>query len=302
MSQDQTILDPLPESSRAGISLSGILIGLIVGIMVGLFYAWQIDPLVVRNVTPADLRPEDKQAYVISAAQEYAASQDLERVVTRLLAVEPEQNPFQVAADTACELIRTGQVTDLSHIEAIRSLRTIYEPQGYQATCDVTAFNTPVPVTVVVPTPTATFTPSITPAPSKTPTKQLAPLPANSPIPNSTTIAQDNATFREAFVEQYCDPNSSGIIEVYVRDTTSLGMPGMPIEVLDQERNRAVFYTGLKPERGDDYADFEMELGETYRVGIAGLGQPSRELEAVPCDESGTIISYRVVIQRFFDQ
>jgi hypothetical protein len=299
---DSPVLDPLPEGSRPGISLSGLLIGLILGLLLGLVYAWQIDPVVVRNARPADLRPEDKHVYIISAAQEYAASQNLERVVTRLLEVEPEKNPFQVAAETACELIRTGQVTDVSDIAVIRTLRTVYEPQGYQAACDVTAFNTPVPVTVIIPTPTATFTPSITPAPSKTPTKQLAPLPINTPIPGSTPLDRNGATFREAFVEQYCDPANSGIIEVYVRDITSLGMPGIAIEVVDNDRKRQVFYTGLKPERGDDYADFAMEAGKIYRIGVKDQGQPSRPLDAVPCDSEGTIISYRVVIQRFLPQ
>ena len=164
------------------------------------------------------------------------------------------------------------------------------------ADCDVAVFNTPVPVTIVQPTATATFTPSITPVATKTPTRAIDPIPVNTPIPRSTTEA--GSGFREAFVEPFCDPNSSGMIEIYVRDANSLGLPGIPVEVTWGNRQRASFYTGLKPERGDDYADFEMQAGETYRVGVRDEGQPSRELDAVPCDDEGTIASYRVVIQR----
>ena len=55
----------------------------------------------------------------------------------------------------------------------------VREPQGVQADCDTSAFNTPVPVTIVQPTPTVTFTPSITPVASKTPTQAIDPAPAS---------------------------------------------------------------------------------------------------------------------------
>jgi len=296
---DDHILEPLP-SGAGGISLSGVLIGFIIGLGLGLFYTWQIDPVVVRNTAPADLRPEDKQLYIIAAAREYNASGDLQRAVTRLLEVEPAQNPFELAADTACQLIRSGQVNDLDAIEVVRNLRAIYEPQGYLATCDTTFANTPVPVTIIVPTPTATYTPSITPVATKTPTAPVESAPLNTPIPRSTSLApQTDTTFREAFVEPFCDAAISGIIEIYVRDVDSLGLPGVAVEVSWGTRQSQTFYTGLKPERGDDYADFKMEANETYRVRVLNGGQISRELIPTPCDAVGTLTSYRVVLQRF---
>jgi hypothetical protein len=298
--QDE-ILEPLPEGPRINISLPGVLVGLMAGLILGLTYAWQVDPVVLRNTSPADLSQSDKETYVIAIAQEYAAEQNLERAITRLLEVSPEGNPFEVAAETACQLIRAGRVTDVSSIGVIRNLRSIYEPQGVSAGCDTAAFNTPVPVTIVVSTPTASFTPSITPVATKTPTKAIDPAPNNTAIPPSTSAAQSDGDFREAFVEAFCNPQISGIIEIYVRDTDSLGVPGTPVEVTWGNRESQVFYTGLKPERGDDYADFVMEAGESYRVSVLDESQPTREVDAVPCDDAGTITSYRVVIQRFFN-
>jgi len=41
-----------------------------------------------------------------------------------------------------------------------------------------------------------------------------------------------------------------------------------------------------------------MEAGESYRVSVLDESQPTRELDAVPCGDAGTITGYRVVIQR----
>lgn len=295
-SQDE-ILEALPPVSRPSISWAGALMGLVLGVVLGLIYAWQIDPVVVRNVSPADLQPSDHQAYIISAALEYSATGNLQRVVSRLLEASPDQNPFDVAATTACDLIRTGQVDDVGDIEIIRTLRSIYEPQGVQAPCDTQAFNTPIPVTLVQPSPTITFTPSITPVASKTPTIEIAPVPVSSAIPNINS-ATVGAGFREAFLESYCDSQNAGIIEVYVRSLDSSPLPGMPILIADNQRRESVFYSGLKPERGEDYADYQMEAGQSYRLGIQGEGILTRIIDAIPCDAGGTLASYRVVLQQ----
>jgi hypothetical protein len=291
------ILEALPPSNRPSISWAGALVGLVLGLVIGLVYAWQIDPVVVRNVAPADLQSADQQAYIVSAALEYSAKGDLQQAVERLLEVAPDQNPFEVAANTTCELIRTGQVDDVGDIEVIRSLRSIYEPQGVQAPCDTQAFNTPVPVTLVIPSPTITFTPSITPVASKTPTLEIAPAPVSSPLPNSTQ-AVGGTRFREAFLESYCDPANNGLIEVYVRDSASNPLSGVAILIADNQRREALFYSGLKPERGEDYADFQMEAGQSYRLGIEGEGMLTRAIDAIPCDAAGTLASYRVVLQQ----
>lgn len=298
---DSEFLEPLPE--RRSISWVGVFLGLLLGLGIGLVYTRIIDPLVVTNADPADLRLEDKQIYVAAAAQEYAASKNLERLVFRLLEVEPDRDPFQLAAETTCSLIRSGQVDSLTDFEVVRNLRAIYESQGVVAACDVSFSNTAVPITIVIPTPSITPTATITPVATKTPTPDIEPLPINTPLPTQTPVERENSAFREAYVEQFCDPAISGLIEVYVRDTNGLGIAGTPIQVTwDNAQQHQIFYTGLKPERGDEYADFEMEAGEVYTVGVLNEGEPSRRLEAVSCDGAGTLISYRVVIQRTFNR
>jgi len=298
------ILDPITDRFRPGISWIGVLVGLALGIALGLFYSWQIDPIIVRNISPADLRPADRQMYIVAAAQEYASDQNLQRAVERLIEADPEANPFETAANTVCDLIRTGQIDSITSIGVIRNLRSIYEPQGVQSPCDTSAFNTPVPVTIVASTPTATFTPSLTPVASKTPTQPINAQPISTAIPTSTQVSADGSIFRQVFLEQFCDPVLNGVIEIYVRDASSVDLPGVAVEASwANGQRRQVFYTGLKPERGNGYADFGMETGQTYRLSILNeTGQPTQSLEASTCDEAGTLISYRVIMQRIFPQ
>lgn len=298
------VLDPIPEDEKGlGISWTGVFIGLAVGIGLGLLYAWVIDPVVIRNVSPADLRSEDQRLYVAAIAQEYGDSGNLQLAINRLLDVDPDSDPFQLAADTTCELIRSGQINDVSSISVIRNLRSLYEPQGIVADCDTQIANTPVPVAIVSAEPSITPTVTLTPVASKTPTVPIPPQANNTPLPTNPVPEADGATFREAGLESFCSADFSGTIEVYVRDTNGIELPGVAVEVLwNNGQERQVFYTGLKPVRGQGYADFTMTPNQSYRVNVLDEGQPSRELEAVPCDDTGTIISYRVVIQRFFNQ
>ena len=296
------ILEPLDHHPRrSGFSLSGALLGLVLGLLLGLLYSREIDPIVVRNVAPENLVVEDKQAWVIAAAQEYAASGDLQRAVERLLEIEPDENPFDVAATTTCELIRSGQINNVTSIDVIRNLRAMYEPQGFVAECDTAAFNTPVPVTLVLPTPTQTATATITPAATKTPTQAVEPVGFDTPTPSVTLPEHEGVVYRAVRIEPFCDPKSPGILEVYVREDSGESLPGTAVELIwENGQKKQTFYTGLKPERGSDYADFQMEAEQGYRLEIVdGVTEAIQVLEAVSCDTEGTLRSFRIVVQRY---
>ena len=300
MNHNDDILDPIPERAGSHFVWIAALLGLLIGLGFGLYYALEIDPVQIRNVAPGDLRPGDKQFYVVSIAQEYASDGDLARAVERFLEVQPDSNPFDLADQTVCDLIRSGRVETVSDVTVIRNLRAIYESQGFVSSCDTSAFNTPVPVTIVVPTATITPPPTITPVATKTPTQPFS-VPGNTPLPSGTPASTDGTIYRQQFAEQFCDPALSGIIEVYVRDFNNVGLPGIGVEVSwDNGQEREIFFTGLKPEHGDDYADFDMAVGQSYRLEIADAeSELSQPLEAVICDAAGTLRSYRVVIQKF---
>lgn len=90
------------------------------------------------------------------------------------------------------------------------------------------------------------------------------------------------------------------MIEVRVQDFEGTGLPGQPVRVRWTD-GESTFYTGLKPERGPSYADFEMEAELSYTVEMPGLSDPSTTpLVADSCfTEFGdqSVTSYRVVFR-----
>ncbi|MBZ0275650.1 MAG: hypothetical protein K8I60_05880, partial [Anaerolineae bacterium] len=96
-----------------------------------------------------------------------------------------------------------------------------------------------------------------------------------------------------------CSTALSGLIEVFVQDFNGDGVPGIEVRVRWNDGEDR-FFTGLKPERGPAYADFQMEADKGYTVELPGRSDPSQQLIARPCTaENGqdAIILYRVVFR-----
>jgi hypothetical protein len=200
-------------------------------------------------------------------------------------------------AQVACRLAQSGYVNSSSGIEAVRAMKTLYQLQGRSGCADelvlVAAQPTPV-VNVVLPTPTP-------PAPpTKTPTVAPSPLPTATPLPVFVPTSEPVRQYALINVATFCDPQQSGVIEVFVQDFNGTGIPGQPVRVRWDE-GEDVFYTGLKPERSPAYADFQMTDGVSYSVDMPERSEPSsRELVAAPCTTENGVratTSYRVVFR-----
>jgi hypothetical protein len=193
----------------------------------------------------------------------------------------------------------SGQVQTASDIQAMRNLIAIAEPQDVDLNCDISLYATSAPPTVVTLAPTVTPSPTVPPIATKTPTVS-----GPSPTPLAADASPTPATSRNEFViaatSPFCDPNRDGIIIVQVRDRNGFPLPGIEVMVTWNDENGQQedrFFTGLKPDINEGYADFQMEPGETYQVGLVGRSNLSNPLEArQSCGESGTL-SYEVVIQ-----
>jgi hypothetical protein len=85
-------------------------------------------------------------------------------------------------------------------------------------------------------------------------------------------------------------------VEVYDVDG-STGIPAQEIRAR-WDNGESRFFTGLKPEKGAGYADFQMEQGKDYIIDMPGHADPvPQPLSAVPCTTSTgerAIISYRI--------
>jgi hypothetical protein len=285
---------------RSQVSWFGLILGLVLGVGGGIFYAWNVAPVEEYDTAPWQLREQDLAHYVVAIMMQYSYDGDLGGAIQSVIDLRLDgSDPIQQVADIACDLARTGYVDSNSGRRAIRVMMAFYQGQGKSSCADalIPAEDT-VPTQVVqVVLPTATLVP---PA-SKTPTPEGALGATATPPP----LFAPTATPQRAFTlvggyPTFCSTELSGIIEVRVRDFNGQEIPGQPIRVRWSD-GESTFFTGLKPERGPGYADFEMEPGREYIIEMPGLSDPSdRSLIADDCfTESGeeAIRSYRIVFQ-----
>ncbi len=277
----------------------GGLLGALIGIIVGLNYGWNINPVVGTDVSPWQLNHDGRTNWIIAASLAWARDGDIVGAANRLNALHLSDRTFQVVADTACELARSSYAQSQSGLIAIRSMVNLAAGQG-KASCaaDLISLNSPTPaptITVIAPTKT------LPPPPTKTPT-----LPPGATITPGATEGSATATpaagkFQVVRYEPYCSAKAPGLIGVYVQDASANGIPGIEVHVSGANGTDR-FFTGLKPEIDDGYADFTMEAGETYTVTLANNAERSEDLKASPCTdkETGTSItvSYRVFFRR----
>jgi hypothetical protein len=278
---------------RRPISWFALLLGLAIGIGGGLFYAWGVNPRIEYDTEPWQLTENDRANYIVAIVLEYTHDGDLGRAVQRLVDLRPKADPIQEVADVACRLATTGYVTNNSGLRAVRSLMQFYQLQGRKGCADSLISLTEATREVVIDVPTPTPMPPATKTP--VPQTDVKPSPTPPRIVLPTNPPQNDFTMLKA--ETFCDTEVSGVIEVFVQDFNGEGVPGQAVRVR-WDGGDSTFFTGLKPERGPGYADFDMEQGKGYIVEMPGRSNPTTQpLNAVPCnttDGKGAITSYRV--------
>jgi hypothetical protein len=280
------------------IAIWALIIGLIVGIALGLSYAWLIDPIQEISTRPEQLRQEDKAHYAVAILLNFAYDSDLGMAVNRLLELNLGTDPIAEVAAMACNLARTGYVDSTAGLRGVRAMRTFYQLQG-RSGCADTIIPDPQDVPLEIAIEVATPTQTLPPPPSKTPGADIG-----SPTPNSIVLVPTIPPQRsyEGFPFQtYCSVELSGTIEVRVRDGNNQDVYGETIRV-QWDGGSSDFVTGLKPERGVGYADFQMEAGRSYSISMPGRSDPlTQPIVADSCfTESGeqAITSYVIIFTR----
>lgn len=277
--------------SGGGFSWFALLAGIGIGIAAALFYTWEIDPVIERNTAPWQLDPAAQENYVVAVAMSYAQNNDRTLAFNRLRALRPERDVWQLVADVACQRVKTGKTVTNTDIRVIRAMEQLYISQGASGCADG-LYPTSVPVIFATPVPSLTPTPTLAPPATKTPTP-LAPdtTPAQPARPTSTLPAGDSFTLGR--LQSFCDPDAPGMIEVRVYDRLGQGIPGVPVTISWSGTTIDRFFTGLKPERGAEYADFAMTPGRSYTVTVPKLVSAPPVVEATACDVTvdGEVIS-----------
>jgi hypothetical protein len=254
-----------------------VLLALLVGIGLGLAYSWVISPLQVVDAEPVALRSDFKDQYRSAIAAAYAATGDLIRAQARL-ALLKDTDPIEALNAQAQRMSADGisfeeadQVAALASAldqngSSLPATTALPPPTGTQPATIEIANNTVDPLTSTVPPPTSELpvqSTEITETAQSVETQVITPA-AATPRPTRTPVPTFGAPFALTGQESVCDPNlPDGLLQVLVLNSNRRQMPGVEI-LITWDGGAENFFTGLKPELGNGYADYIMTPDTTY--------------------------------------
>lgn len=249
-------------------SYSVFAVGLIAGLALGLALTRIHGPLQRSNSEVWQLRAADRHHYQIAIALEYAHRGDLPKALAKLIAMRPARDPLDALAEAACALGSSGYLRSDSGIKALSSAVALYSSQGRVGCAEELLpreATEAAPDAAIAPAPKAGYA---TPLPTKPPLPE-----AGAPISRLAPTAVPQRSFEARSARSHCDTAAPALIEARVVDYLGRGIPGQRIRVRWGERED-VFISGLKVDRGDAYADFQMDEGLEYAIDMPGAAEP----------------------------
>jgi hypothetical protein len=275
-----------------------VLGGLAIGLAMGLLIAWVIAPVQYTDTSPASMREEFKDQYRLAIASAFNATGNLERARARL-ALVGDQDVLVALLAQAERMIATGNSPDSAY-----EIAGLYN--SLLAIAQVTITETksvPSPTLEKDTLPTSTQTPFglvLTLQATSTPGPSPTPRPTSTQKPTQTPSPTQGAPFIILSLDETCDPDEiQGLLMVEVRNKKRQPIEGQEI-IINWSSGEESFFTGLKPEISDGYADFQMQPDTVYSVRLESGGEPANELEAPICNQDGE--EYLGQIQLIFQQ
>ena len=275
-----------------------LLTGILLGIGLGLLYAWVISPVGLENTHPHILRSDYKDVYRALIAVAYQATGDLPRAQARLDLLKEKDEAANILAAQAQQILAEGG--DYQEAKALAALSSALlgdvQPPGSPTWTPIPTTSTLSPTTT--PTITVSSTPNLSPTVSTTPgeengtpTETSPPTETPTPLPTFTPTPTPISPFILENDESICDPAlTTPLIQIYATNKKGEGVPGVEIIVTWGDNKRENFFTGLKPEFGYGYADFEMVPEVDYTVEFPNSGIQVRNVRSVEClDEEDEI-------------
>lgn len=246
-----------------------ILFALLAGVGLGLVYSWVISPLRVIDASPVALRADFKDDYRSAIAAAYVANGNLPRAQARLSLLK-DADPIEALNAQAQRMM--GSTDSFQQADQVVALALALNEN---------ADNNPtsIPATEIVNNIEVTFTGTVPPPPPDVPTiltetqlpveTQPTILIASTPRPTATPVPTLGAPFALTGQESTCDANlPDGLLQVIVLNSNRRQMPGVKI-IIAWNGGEEQFFTGLKPELGNGYADYIMTPSIVYTVQLA---------------------------------
>ena len=261
----------------------GAMLALLAGLGLGLVYSWIISPARVTDSEPLALRTDFKDHYRSAIAAAYAATGNLPRAEARL-SLLADADPIEALNAQAQRMLASGQ--SFEQAEQVAALASALE-QGipFEFT------STPVPETTnsIVSTSTLLPDPSeISPEITETaqPVETQATISVSTPRPTQTAVPTLGAPFALTGQETVCDRNlPDGLLQVIVFDSRRRQLAGAKI-IITWDGGEEEFFTGLKPELGNGYADFIMDPNTAYTVQLGAGSDIASGLTTSTCQTS----------------
>ncbi len=277
-----------------------LITGLFIGVVIGLLTAWLLVPVEFVNTSPATLRADFKNEYRYLIANAYAATGNLGRAKARLNLLQD--------TDSAAALINQAQAlsaagASIESVQVLEGLANILNtsPQPNQlnatpfptlesASNNLTSSPTSLPIDNNALTPTVTHLPSSTPTFAFTVT----------PKPTRTPTATPGSPFALVRQSTFCRVNQPGLLQIWLTD--SAGQPAAGIEItITWANGQDTFFTGLKPEINNGYADYHLSNDIEYAVGLSGGNTRITGIRTGQCKDD-SIGNYAGGVELIFNQ
>jgi hypothetical protein len=272
-----------------------LITGVVIGFILGLVYAWVFTPVESFETHPATLQDSYKDTYREMIAVAYVASGDLGRAKARLdlLGDEDPARALTVRAQLTLGEDGSEEIAQALGILAANLAGDLAAQTPAETELPGETGSAP-PPTDGVSTPARTLKPTATRPTTGAPGTEQPGTPAETESVNETAplpptqipTATQGAPFTLENVALDCGKEyPTPLIQVIVLNASNFPVPGVEI-VVTWDGGRNTFFTGLKPEFGLGYADFEMTPGVVYDLQLVGGDRPYTGLTAQDCEGS----------------
>ena len=266
-----------------------ILLALLTGVGLGLGYAWLISPHPMQDAQPSALHTDFKDQYRSLIAAAYAATGNLPRAQARLT-VLGDANPIESLNAQAQRMLASSQTFERA--EHLAALASILETGKGGASFVTPTFEFAIDAG-------ETFTPTSPPPLAEDPSfgsetpqfvetgitaVETQPAVSESVVrPTHTPTPPPGKPFTLTAEETVCDSNlPNGLLQVLVLNRNRRQVAGVEI-VITWDGGKEQFFTGLKPELGNGYADYIMTPDTTYSVQLARGSDVALGITAPTC-------------------
>jgi hypothetical protein len=270
--------------------------GLVLGMGIGLLVAWGLSPVQYVDTTPASLRTDFKDDYRYMIASAYTASGDLSRAQARLATLGDGDSAKTLGAQAQrmlAENISMDRIRVLANLsEAIQAQPTVEPASAVPQTASPTSAE-PSSQTDTTPTanPPTESAETSTPEPTATSILEDTPAPLPTAIftatsrPTRTPTPTPGAPFALANQSTFCEPTQPGLLQIYLVDGAFKPVAGAEL-VITWFGGEEHFFTGLKPDIGNGYADYQMAENTEYALSLSDGGTRVTGLKAPACTDS----------------